>query len=77
MVIKMNTDVEIAALKTRVKNLEEVVKKLLTLYSNFSSNKEVQELTTVFSTELQEMKANVDSLTNRVEILEDVPDIDF
>lgn len=73
----MNTDVEIAALKTRVKNLEEVVKKLLTLYSNFSSNKEVQELTTVFSTELQEMKANVDSLTNRVEILEDVPDIDF
>ena len=73
----MNTAVEIAALKTRVKNLEEVVKKLLTLYSNFSSNKEVQELTTVFSTELQEMKANVDSLTNRVEILEDVPDIDF
>jgi len=73
----MNTDVEIAALKTRVKNLEEVVKKLLTLYSNFSSNKEVQELTTVFSTELQEMKANVESLTNRVEILEDVPDIDF
>ena len=73
----MNTTVEIAALKTRVKNLEEVVKKLLTLYSNFSSNKEVQELTTVFSTELQEMKANVDSLTNRVEILEDVPDIDF
>jgi len=73
----MNTETEILRLKSRVSNLEEVIKKLLTLYSNFASNKEVQELTTVLSSDIQELKNELDSAVNRLAILEDIPDIDF
>ena len=73
----MSTETEITRIKARLNNLEEVVKKLLTLYSNFASNKEVQELTTVLSSDLQSLKNELDSAVNRVAILEDIPDIDF
>jgi len=73
----MNTETEILRLKSRVSNLEEVIKKLLTLYSNFASNKEVQELTTVLSSDIQELKNELESAVNRLAILEDIPDIDF
>ena len=73
----MSTETEITRIKARLNNLEEVVKKLLTLYSNFASNKEVQELTTVLSDDIQTLKNEVDSAVNRLAILEDIPDIDF
>ena len=73
----MSTETEITRIKARLSNLEEVVKKLLTLYSNFASNKEVQELTTVLSDDIQTLKNEVDSAVNRLAILEDIPDIDF
>ena len=73
----MNTETEILRLKSRVSNLEEGIKKLLTLYSNFASNKEVQELTTVLSSDIQELKNELESAVNRLAILEDIPDIDF
>ena len=73
----MSTETEITRIKARLNNLEEVVKKLLTLYSNFASNKEVQELTTVLSSDLQDLKNELDSAVNRLAILEDIPDIDF
>lgn len=73
----MTVETEILNIKTRLRNLEEVVKKLLTLYSNFSSNKEVQELTTVLSKEISDLRADLESAVSRIEILEDVPDIDF
>lgn len=73
----MSTETEIKRINARLNNLEEVVKKLLTLYSNFASNKEVQELTTVLSSDIQSIKNEVDSAVNRLAILEDIPDIDF
>ena len=73
----MSTETEITRIKARLNNLEEVVKKLLTLYSNFASNKEVQELTTVLSSDIQDLKNELDSAVNRLAILEDIPDIDF
>ena len=73
----MSTETEITRIKARLNNLEEVVKKLLTLYSNFASNKEVQELTTVLSSDIQDLKNELESAVNRLAILEDIPDIDF
>jgi hypothetical protein len=73
----MNQAEEIRKLKARITNLEELNKKLLTLYSNFVSNKQVQELIAVISEELEEIKINEASLNKRLEILEDIPDIDF
>lgn len=73
----MSNQVEIDRLKTRVNNLEEVVKKLLTLYSNLASNKQVQELVAVVTDDLKTVKEDISSLSNRVEILEEIPDIDF
>lgn len=73
----MNQVQEINKLKARIANLEEVSKKLLTLYSNLVSNKQVQELIAVISDDLESIKSEIDSLSRRIEILEDVPDIDF
>ena len=73
----MSNQVEIDRLKARVNNLEEVVKKLLTLYSNLASNKQVQELVAVVTDDLKTVKEDISSLSNRVEILEEIPDIDF
>jgi hypothetical protein len=73
----MSIQTEVNSLKVRVKNLEEAVSKLVTLYSQFASNKEVQQLIAVISDELSQNKEETSSLRNRVEILEDVPDIDF
>jgi len=73
----MNQVQEINKLKARVANLEEVSKKLLTLYSNLVSNKQVQELMAVISDDLEEIKNDTSSLSRRVDILEDIPDIDF
>jgi len=73
----MNQVQEINKLKARIANLEEVSKKLLTLYSNLVSNKQVQELIAVISDDLESIKSEMDSLSRRIEILEDVPDIDF
>jgi len=73
----MNETQEIQRLKARIANLEEVSKKLLTLYSSFVSNKQVQELIAVMSEELEEIKTNASSLDRRIELLEDIPDIDF
>jgi archaellum component FlaC len=73
----MSLETDLNSLKNRVKNLEEAVSKLVTLYSNFASNKEVQELIGVISDSLKENKESIQSLENRVDILEDIPDIDF
>lgn len=64
-------------IETRMKNLEEAVSKLVTVYSNLVSNKQVQELIAAISDELKANKDDLSSIRNRVEILEDIPDIDF
>ena len=73
----MSLETELLSLKTRTRNLEEAVSKLVTLYSNFASNKEVQELIAVILDELKLNKQSIDSLESRVEIIEGTPDIDF
>jgi|AACY02.14.fsa_nt_gi polyhydroxyalkanoate synthesis regulator phasin len=73
----MSLETDLNSLKNRVKNLEEAVSKLVTLYSNFASNKEVQELIAVISDSLKENKESIQSLESRIDILEDIPDIDF
>ena len=61
----------------RMTNLEEAVKKLVTVYSNLVSNKQVQELIAAISDEIKENKDEIESVRQRVEILENIPDIDF
>ncbi len=73
----MSTEVKISNLEKRVRNLEESVAKLVTIYSNLVSNKQVQELIAALSDDLNSNKEEIESIRNRVEILEDVPDIDF
>jgi polyhydroxyalkanoate synthesis regulator phasin len=73
----MSLETDLNSLKNRVKNLEEAVSKLVTLYSNFASNKEVQELIAIISDSLKENKESIQSLESRIDILEDIPDIDF
>jgi hypothetical protein len=73
----MSLETDLIALNKRVRTLEEAVSKLVTLYSNFASNKEVQELIAVISDELKENKQSIISLESRVEIIEGTPDIDF
>jgi hypothetical protein len=64
-------------METRVRNTEEALAKLVTLYSNLVSNKQVQELIAAISDELKENREELTSIRSRVEILEDIPDIDF
>lgn len=64
-------------METRMRNMEEALAKLVTLYSNLVSNKQVQELIAAISDELKENKEELTSLRSRIEILEDIPDIDF
>lgn len=73
----MSTDVKIASLEKRMKNIEESVVKLVTIYSNLVSNKQVQELIAALSDDISSNKEEIESIRNRVEILEDVPDLDF
>lgn len=73
----MSTDVKIASLEKRMKNIEESVVKLVTIYSNLVSNKQVQELIAALSDDINSNKEEIESIRNRVEILEDVPDLDF
>ena len=73
----MSTETEILELKKRTRNLEEVVKKLLTLYSNFVSNEQVQELIAAISDELSNNASDITDIKNRLDILEDIPDIDL
>lgn len=76
----MNTsslEQKINLIETRMRNLEEAVSKLVTVYSNLVSNKQVQELIAAISDELKANKDELVSIRNRIEILEDIPDIDF
>ena len=71
------TQNQIDELKKRVRNLEETMKTLLVVYSNFVSNKQVQELIAAISDELAANKQEVDEVKTRLDILEDIPDIDI
>lgn len=73
----MITEIELNNLKKRISNLEESVSKLVTVYSNLVSNKQVQELIAAISDDINSNKEEVESLRTRIEILEDIPDIDF
>ena len=68
---------KVSLIETRMRNLEEAVSKLVTVYSNLVSNKQVQELIAAISDELKANKDELISIRNRIEILEDIPDIDF
>ena len=58
---------------TRINNLEERVRDLMTAHQRFVSMMEVQELLVAVSTDLANVKEIVNSLNNRVAILEDIP----
>ena len=60
-------------LLSRINNLEERVRDLMTAHQRFVSMMEVQELLVAVSTDLANVKEIVVSLNNRLAILEDIP----
>lgn len=62
-----------AILLSRISNLEERVRDLMTAHQRFVSMMEVQELLVAVSTDLANVKEIVTSLNNRMSILEDIP----
>ena len=60
----------------RISNLEERIQDLFTAQSQFVSLLQTQELLAAISTELEQIRATMNSLERRVGILEDIPGID-
>ena len=60
----------------RISNLEERIRDIFTAQSQFVSVTQTQELLAAISTQLAAMQTTLNSLENRIAILEDIPDID-
>jgi len=60
----------------RIANLEERIRDLFTAQSQFVSLLQTQELLAAISTQLEAMQIILNSLEERIAILEDLPDID-
>lgn len=59
----------------RISNLEERIRDILTVNSQFVTASQVQEIITVYSTEIAALNSTIVSLEKRVAILEDIPDV--
>ena len=60
----------------RIANLEERIRDLFTAQSQFVSLLQTQELLAALSTQLEAMQITINSLEERVSIVEDIPDLD-
>lgn len=60
----------------RISNLEERIRDLFTAQSQFVTLLQTQELLAAISTQLAAIQATVNSLEERIAIIEDIPDID-
>lgn len=60
----------------RIANLEERIRDLFTAQSQFVTLLQTQELLAAISTQLEAMQVTLNSLEERISIIEDIPDID-
>ena len=60
----------------RISNLEERIRDLFTAQSQFVTLLQTQELLAAISTQLAAIQDTVNSLEERIAIIEDIPDID-
>lgn len=60
----------------RIANLEERIRDLFTSQSQFTTLLQTQELLAAISTQLDAIQITLNSLEERVSIIEDIPDID-
>jgi len=60
----------------RISNLEERIRDVFTAQSQFVTLLQTQELLAAISTQLEAMQVTLNSLEQRISILEDIPDID-
>lgn len=60
----------------RISNLEERIRDLFTAQSQFVTLLQTQELLAAISTQLAAIQVTVNSLEERIAIIEDIPDID-
>lgn len=60
----------------RISNLEERIRDLFTAQSQFVTLLQTQELLAAISTQMDAMQIILNSLEERISIIEDIPDID-
>jgi hypothetical protein len=75
MAIDLNVQFDRQTLN-RIANLEERIRDLFTAQSQFVTLLQTQELLAAISTQLEAMQITLNSLEERIAILEDLPDID-
>ena len=75
MAIDVNNNFDRQTLN-RISNLEERIRDLFTSQSQFVTLLQTQELLAAISTQLETIQVTLNSLEQRVAILEDIPDID-
>ena len=75
MAIDLNVQFDRPTLN-RIANLEERIRDLFTAQSQFVTLLQTQELLAAISTQLEAMQITLNSLEERIAILEDLPDID-
>jgi len=75
MAIDVNNNFDRQTLN-RISNLEERLRDLFTSQSQFVTLLQTQELLAAISTQLEAIQVTLNSLEQRVAILEDIPDID-
>lgn len=74
MAIDLNNDYDARTIR-RISNLEERIRDILTANSQFVTASQVQEIITIYSTEIAALNSTITSLERRVSILEDIPDV--
>lgn len=75
MAIDINNNFDRQTLN-RISNLEERIRDLFTSQSQFVTLLQTQELLAAISTQLEAIQVTLNSLENRVSILEDIPEVD-
>lgn len=74
MAIDLNVDYDARTIR-RISNLEERIRDILTVNSQFVTASQVQEIIAVYSTEIAALNSTIISLEKRISILEDIPDV--
>lgn len=74
MAIDLNNDYDARTIR-RISNLEERIRDILTANSQFVTASQVQEIITIYSTEIAALNSTITSLERRISILEDIPDV--
>ena len=74
MAIDLNNEYDARTIR-RISNLEERIRDILTANSHFVTASQVQEIITIYSTEIAALNSTITSLERRISILEDIPDV--